>query len=304
MGKALKPFIIINLILTGVSIYLGWLIYQDREIMKARKIVREATLRTVAENLMMHKHIDPTTGGNPIDKFAAVAAYVGKSDLELKGIEDYWSALQRMDKFVQARQVHLEATENNLVQMRQEIDRQKGVLDGLLAQRKTAIERREELIASINALVADKKEADREADTLRGQKATLEGEVAALNTQIGDLNDRIAELQQNLEETTTDFETKSDQYQRCKGRADARRNKGFAGKSATILQVNKDWRYIVINVGGRDELPVNAVAHVHRGKTYLALAEVIRVETNVAIAQLLPETIVDGANIKPGDKVF
>ena len=71
-----------------------------------------------------------------------------------------------------------------------------------------------------------------------------------------------------------------------------------------VLAIDPQWNFAVINRGEVDVLPMFSEAFVHRGDTYVGKLRVRQVERGVAVAEILPETFVEGMTVQVGDTLF
>ena len=73
---------------------------------------------------------------------------------------------------------------------------------------------------------------------------------------------------------------------------------------ATVIAVNKDWGFVMINAGRSHGVTPEASLLVKRGNTRIARLRIVNLEDMVVIADIVDDSIVKGMEVQPGDKVI
>jgi hypothetical protein len=76
------------------------------------------------------------------------------------------------------------------------------------------------------------------------------------------------------------------------------------GLQGRVLAVNSGWNFVVLSVGDKQGVVINATLLVVRGNEPIARLRVTSVEPSTSIADVLPGTVRKGAAIQPGDTVI
>jgi vacuolar-type H+-ATPase subunit I/STV1 len=63
------------------------------------------------------------------------------------------------------------------------------------------------------------------------------------------------------------------------------------GLSGKIQNVNKQWNFVVLNMGDKDGVVRNGVFVVYRGNQYVGRVKVVSTEANTAVADILSDTL-------------
>ena len=115
-----------------------------------------------------------------------------------------------------------------------------------------------------------------------------------MNAQIAGLQDQVAQL----EEDKSVLEV---QLEKC----DKELHKEITmkpGTTGTIVYANKDWNFVVIDIGSNDGVQSTAEMIVHRGEDMIGKIKISAVRDDVSIAEVLPDY--QKATVKEGDDVL
>lgn len=74
--------------------------------------------------------------------------------------------------------------------------------------------------------------------------------------------------------------------------------------SATVVAVNDDWGFVVVNAGEPEGISESTKLIVTRGTQTIGKINILSVSGNRTIANILTDTITPGYSIAPGDKVI
>ena len=131
--------------------------------------------------------------------------------------------------------------------------------------------------------------------------------------EVAEQKKRIEELVNDLEMTNTDLRETKRELAKLKTTA-ARRlpggvlsgtgepgglNPDLAGK---VLQVNREWNFVVIDVGRKDQVPENLRMLVARDDKLVAKLLISKVLGQVSVAEIMPEAMV--SDVRVGDRVI
>src|SRR5205823_5641114 len=78
----------------------------------------------------------------------------------------------------------------------------------------------------------------------------------------------------------------------------------LASLQGRILAVNSGWNFVVLNIGDKQGVAVNAPLLVVRGNAPVARLRITSVENSKSIADVVPSSVAHGVTIQPGDTVI
>jgi hypothetical protein len=297
MGKAIKTFIILNLALSvGVAIY-GYLLFRDREIVKARTILLESNTQLVAANLNWGQEVD---WESPEDRRSGTFMVPRPaSPDELPSMEN---TLGELGRFATQRLAQLNQRYNELVQTQRQLSETRETL--ATRERELATTRQELATARerVSSMETDLRQSRLELNTIRVEREGLERQVQGLNVQLTERDDQIASLEVDVARLREDLANLTDRTQA--NIPGGTSSEAWKGRPATILAVNETYRFVILDKGEIDVLPVGIEAIIHRGDEFIGTVTVRQVEELVAIAEINPATLTPGASILPNDTVF
>jgi len=73
---------------------------------------------------------------------------------------------------------------------------------------------------------------------------------------------------------------------------------------ATVIAVNKEWGFVMINAGRSHGVSADSSLLVKRGNTRIARLRIVNLEDTVVVADLVDDSLVRGIEVQPGDKVI
>jgi hypothetical protein len=143
------------------------------------------------------------------------------------------------------------------------------------------------------------KEIDAAGDIekLLAQVNALKNDQSTAETDLSNQTQALAGIQEKLTSTTKE----TDRLRTVE--ADARRGVMQDDFTARIAQSFGDWGFAVLNKGNSGGVIANADLEVKRGATVVAKLKVRNVEQNISVADIVQESIVDGALPQNGDLV-
>lgn len=303
MGKALKTFLILNLLLSMAVVWFGIEHFNNREVIKARGLMHEATLRDVSQNLGWGREIDREEAQD-----RKQAAFTVPQPISVEDLGNLELALNELSRFATQRFAQLNQRTSQLISEEQAHANTERIRSETQAQLDTTREdlrrTRETLAQTQNEL----QQANRTIDGLRADKSNLERQVASLTNELAEKNERIDTLEIDLEARTAELDRALDRIRRYEDILRDGTNAGdqgiWSGVPAKVLEVDTQWQYVVIDLGEIDRLELFLNAYVHRGEEYIGQVNVIRIENTVALAEILQHTIQPGMTIQPGDTIF
>lgn len=306
MDKALKSFIVLNLLLGLVVVVLGFMSFAERRVLKAQSLELEKAAASLAESLQWGEEV-PWEQPEDRKELAfslsqpAAAGDLGQLKQELDGLSRF--ATQRMAQVNQGH-IALNQTSGSLADTRDSLRTRE-------REHTAALNQERQLTATLTDAKSDLADARSTQSTLQGTKTDLEGQLTSKTSRITDLNNSIASLEIDLETRTQQRDTANAEYERIRrGAMGIDEDEGgdgggsdIRGKTATVLAVNPSWHFVVLDKGIADKIKTEYVAFVHRGRDYVGKLQVVRVEDNLAIAEIIPNSTIE-PGIKPGDQIF
>lgn len=283
MAKALKVFVILLLVLSATALVLGISLFGKREILKGRTQKLEAAVTGVATALNAAKEPSIRELGVTIDPTALATLETTDGELTKlqKLAENRYLELDQTYADLKRTADELTATKDELAQTKGELDQARQTivtLNDTITQRNAEIARQGEQIGQL----------EQDKAGLQVQIDGLNGEIARAQDEAQDLKDKIV----TLEQTVTDLEAQLGQ-----GNLKAL-PKGLHGQ---IVVVNRDWNFVVLDIGSRDGLVPNAEMLVHRGDQLLGKVLISGVTRELAIADINSDWL--QGPVKEGDFV-
>ncbi len=180
----------------------------------------------------------------------------------------------------------LKAQKNKLAQAESEATRVQGELDGKL-------KKQQELTTMLADLPKDVKPETIAEDIARMKKEKLEFEAQAeaKKKEVTAEVEKVAGVQKRLDDVVRKIEE---------------RRKNFERNSLTsrVIAVNYDWGFVVIDAGKSAGLTQDTKLIVTRGAQTVGKVSVMSVDNNATMASIVPDVVVTGQIIMPGDRVI
>lgn len=139
--------------------------------------------------------------------------------------------------------------------------------------------------------IVDSEELKKTLDTLKSQLTEKQSKKAELNTHL-----------------TTAAQAK--QVQVTKVREEEKLQVARAQKLslnslvATVIAANKEWGFVMVNAGRAHGVTPDASLLVKRGNSRVARLRIVSLEDNVTITDVIRESLSNGIDVQPGDKVI
>ncbi len=85
----------------------------------------------------------------------------------------------------------------------------------------------------------------------------------------------------------------------------ARRESGEAlnGLRGRVLAVDRNWNFVVLDLGGRNGVNNNATMIIQRGGSLVGRVRITSVEPSQSVADIIPNSVPAGIAVQPGDTV-
>ena len=283
MAKALKVFVVLLLVLSIAALVLGIQLFGKREILKGRTQKLEASVTALATTLNAAK-----------DPFIKEAGVTLNSE-SLSTYDSMDTELNRLRVLAENRYGELDNTYADLKRTSDELN----VTKDELAQTKDQLERTQQQVVALNETVTQKNaEIARQGDQI-GQ---LEQDKAGLQVQIDDLNTTVAKMedeQHDLKDKITTLEQTVVELEGLTGQGNVKAlPKGLHG---TVVVVNKDWNFVILDLGSNDGLVPNAEMLIHRGDKLIGKVLISGVTRDLSIADINTEWV--QGQVKEGDFV-
>lgn len=302
MDKALKSFIVVNLLLGLGIAFLGFRSFQQRRVLKAQSLELEQAATQLAESLQWGGEV-PWEQAEDRKAMAfsltrpATTGELDRLKQELNELSRF--ATQRMAQVNQGHTALNQAAEN-MADNRETLRTREQELAAALNQER-------QLTSTLSGVRSDVEEVRSGQASWRERKNNLEGQVASKSSRITDLNNSIASLEIDLEARMEQRNTASQEYENIRrgsrGISGEEDSTDIRGATATVLAVNPSWHFVVFDKGMADKIQTDYVAFVHRGKDYVGKLQVVRVEDDLAVAEIVPDSTIE-TGIRPGDQIF
>lgn len=205
-------------------------------------------------------------------------------------------------------QGRLQETQQAKARLEEEFTRTRGELSKTQEQLVKAVEEQtalsksvEERQQEINHLTSNLTEARSEAKQISAQLAEIQAERDAMKQQLAELETKLSELS-GPSEPTVELEkvlVRDDQAQTRELASVLDAPQGSA--DGQILVVNREYDFIVMNLGKNHGLSIGQEFQVIRGNQVLGKVKVEKVYDELSAAAILPESQKD--NIREGDNV-
>ncbi|MCB1102795.1 MAG: hypothetical protein H7A43_04620 [Verrucomicrobia bacterium] len=278
MAKALKPIVFVLLLLSIVSLILGFLLFGKREVYKESTAKSRSALSEIARNLKF-------------DDFRA-------SDLVVTDPAQFPQMDKSLNLLAAAAQLktdELETTQQALDVSREERDQARDEANRAIADREAAEDEAARLNQEVAAKSAEVTRQQARLDELQQDKVDLQLQTDELNTKLATVEDELRDVQDQL---VTLEQENSDLLSQLGYGTNKQLPKGLTGR---VVLVNKDWNFVVINLGSDQGLVSDAEMLIHRGDQLVGKITISDVSRNLAIADLNRNSLQD--SVMEGDYV-
>lgn len=263
MSKALTPVLILLLLLSIGSLILGIQLFGKREVLKGRVQQTEQALAKIASNIGY-------TGFN----VAALAAE------DADGLTRIQGPLKQLAAAAQVQYTELQDARQDIETVRQDLSVTKDELD-------RAVANLDQTRAQVDSLTSAANEAKAQLAIKENEIARLQSNESTLNLKIEDLNNELVQAEDSLR----DAEDKIVTLEQSIGLLELELGQGSAGSvrkglTGRVLFVNRDWNFVVIDLGSQDGLVPNAEMLIHRDDSLVGKIVISNLSPDMSIAEL------------------
>jgi chromosome segregation ATPase len=186
---------------------------------------------------------------------------------------------------------------------RDDTQAQVSVLNNTLSRQNSEIMK---LKASIEKAKVEKTELDLlisevGADSVEELEKNVQAQKDALAMRQNEKQSVMAELDQKNKEAGA-IEDQVQQLQ--EKRVEHARNVALNGLEATVIAVNRDWGFVMVNVGKDLGVTADASLLVKRGGERIARLRITDISQEVLMSEVIDGSLAEGARVIPGDKVI
>lgn len=136
--------------------------------------------------------------------------------------------------------------------------------------------------------------------------------VEELEQNIQTQKDMLANRQNELQTAVTELETKKEDTlvaeqgvrELQQERIDHAKNVALNGLEATVIAVNREWGFVMVNVGNTLGVAADASLLVKRGGERVARLRITDISEEILMAEIVEGSLVEGGRVTPGDKVI
>ena len=75
------------------------------------------------------------------------------------------------------------------------------------------------------------------------------------------------------------------------------------GLQGRVLAVDRNWNFVVLNLGGRSGVNNNSTMIIRRGNSMVGRVKITSVEPSQSIADIVPNSVPAGVSVQAGDTV-
>jgi len=299
MKSTLKAFLVLNLLLCIGATVMGYLVFMDREVVKARTVILEEHVGKLADSLEYGTQKDWE------DSAIGQGTYALPLPVKETDLPGYIAQLDALEGLATSRVEQLGAEYDTLIATRKDLADTRAVLAEREADLSSTRTRVATLKDTLDTTRGNLRDAQSELATLQRTNQTLQRQVEDLDAQIDTNNQAISATREKLELRTGErdrIETLLAAFRRPV-KSDGSVS-DWHQKTARVLEVDPEWNYVVVNKGEVDVLPMFLEAFVHRGDEFIGKIRIMQVEDTVALAEVLPETMTPGTQVEAGDTIF
>jgi len=282
MAKVLRFFVILLFLMAAAAVWLEYTLFQQREERKAGVQTLEKAVMDIAQTLTAPKEpyieaIDQKISQNGLMNSATMG-----------------TQLRVLETLADNRYEQLFTTKDDLKKTQDELAKTQAEL----AQTKADLDTARKEIASLNERIAQKET----------ELAGLQQKIGEIETQMADLNRTIEDRKAQIAKIEAEKVEINDENQRLEVELARYLNdpnivkqmpKGLSG---SIVVVNPDWNFVVLDIGTREGLVNNAYMLVHRADQLIGRVRITNAQDHMAIADIQGEWV--SAPLQEGDRVL
>jgi len=279
MAKALRPLIVVLLVLGIIALSLGIALFFKRDVLKGRTQKNEQAIVKIAQNLR-------------VDNFDAT-----QFTEQIKNYEGMQAPLDSIAVSAENRYEELQNTKKDLENTRQDLAKTKTEL----ANTKTELAETQAKVTELTDTVALK---DAELAQATGRITQLEQDKATLQVQIDDLNNQLAKSQEDMQDLQDQVATLNKIVSDLEGEKGGPVLGVPQGLSGKIVVVNPAWNFVILDIGSEQKLVAGAEMMVHRADRLIGRVRVSSVQKNMAVAEIMASWQQGGQSPSEGDNVL
>ncbi|MBB5035077.1 hypothetical protein [Prosthecobacter vanneervenii] len=194
-----------------------------------------------------------------------IASIQSEMDIESEKLKAQKNRLANSSSEIETAKQELEAKEKKMKELAAELS---GLPAGITP---------ETMVESINKLKKDKIEFESQAEAKKKEVTAEEEKVAGIQKRLDDVLQKIKDRGKNFERNSL---------------------------SSRVVAVNHDWGFVVIDAGKDSGLTEQTKLIVTRGAQTVGKVSVMTVEGKNSMASIVPDAVVNGQVIMPGDHVI
>ncbi|MDF3130685.1 hypothetical protein P0Y35_15860 [Kiritimatiellaeota bacterium B1221] len=299
MKTMVKIFLVLNLLLCLGVLAFGIKTFRDREIVKARTVIHRQHLQEIASRLEWGQKHD-------WEQEAKAGTFQLPDPANMEEFGAFTSQLKELTNLAELRVSQLNEQYTSLTEAQEVLEEAKATL----ATRETELSGARSRVAKLETDLTNSTQSLQDTNskiaTLTTENDSLQATIADLDKEITDQQTLISSVKSELELRTVERDKARELLAACLRPANTTNDvEGpWPGKTATILAVEPEWNYVVIDKGEVDVLPMFMEAFIHRGDQFVGKIRVMKVENTVALAEILPETLTPGLTVEAGDTIF
>jgi len=237
-------------------------------------------------------------------------------------------AFQTRSRLIEARQ-EKDDTNKQILNIHENVNKVNGETDSVWSEWKTTQENAKNEDISRNGLERDTNELDKQLkdllktiEEIKAKRENMEAEIKAIIGRDGTPEEVVAKVEElkgiteALEKEFATLKSEMEVHRKAAGESDAEssRRKGLqthrdkvialTGRTATVMELNNEFSFVLLNVGRSDGLTSDSKLMVKRADgTHIANLKIVAIEANRTVADIELKTLRAGAQVMPGDRV-
>ena len=309
MKIALRVLVVLLLILSGVALFFGIVLFGQREQLKARTNMLEDSLVNVAASI-------ETEQASDLSQRHLATGGLGKPELKRYYKLDPTGKLEKRINPTTNKKVKISdgpgTMKASLNAFEQRVRDQYQVLDDTRVDLKDTRDKLAETLDKLTRSKADVAQLNTKIDELRDENGDLKNEITSLNVtidtkdeQIGELNNDVQQAEEKvvkLQEKQSDMQSHiaaqdkhitelTEEIERLKEQRLSIAPTVTSGYKGKIVQVNAQWNFVVIATEPDSKLARGVELVVQRGKELIGKVRITKIKTeeDMAVAEIMTE---------------
>lgn len=223
------------------------------------------------EAIALNKQVETQTG--------AVTAMVADIQKVVDSVKVVQQELDVESEKVKAQKLKIAQADNETKRNQEDLDGR----NKKLVELKTQMDKLPKNVKP-ETLVEDINRIKQEIAELNSQAELKKKEVDAEASKVGEAEKALGDLVRKIEDRKKSFDRNS--------------------LTARVVAVNHDWGFVVIDAGQRAGITEATKLLITRGTQTVGKLNIISIQGNRTIANIVPETVVEGMSVAPGDRVI